>query len=105
MPTTGYHAPLSVYTQLNSAQVLTAVQPIYSDLNVCVGKEWYRFPSSFYLPSPKWHLRFIRSDFRGQLPQLYSGHSNATWAVPDNMNDMNLEESSRYVSGSNENGH
>lgn len=97
-PDPGYHAPLNVYTQLSSSQVLTMVQPIYSDLNVCVGKEWYRFPNSFYLPTPKWHLHFVRSEFRGQLPQPYSPHNNATWVVPDHMNDMNLEEPSRYVS-------
>ncbi len=83
--------------QLNSEDVLTLVQPIYGDVNVCVGKEWYRFPSSFFLPTPKWKLRFIRSEFKGQLPQPYGDHPNATWIVPDNMNDMNLEEPSRYV--------
>ncbi len=33
----------------------------------------------------------------GQVPQPYGDHPNATWIVPDNMNDMNLEEPSRYV--------
>lgn len=46
----------------------------------------------------RWKLRFIRSDFHGQLPQPYSPHRNATWVVPDHMNDMNQEEPSRYVS-------
>ena len=43
-------------------------------------------------------LRFIRSEFRGQLPKPYSGERNATWTVPEAMNDMNREEPSRYVS-------
>ena len=46
----------------------------------------------------RWTLRFIQSDFKGQLPQLYSRHSNSTSVIPDHMNDMNLEEPSRYVS-------
>ena len=48
--------------------------------------------------SNRWHLRFIRSEFRGQLPQPYSPHRNATWVIPEHMNDMNQEEPSRYVS-------
>ena len=89
---------MDVYSKLESEELQTIVQPIYKDLNVCVGKEWYRFPSSFYLPSPKWHLRFVRSEFRGQLPKPYSEHRNGTWTVPEDMNDMNREEPSRYVS-------
>jgi alpha-1,2-mannosyltransferase len=23
-------------------------------INVCTGKEWYRFPSSFFLPDNQW---------------------------------------------------
>ena len=45
-----------------------------------------------------WHLRFIQSDFKGQLPGLYSDYSNSTSIIPDHMNDMNHEEPSRYVS-------
>ena len=40
---------------------------------------------------------FIQSDFKGQLPGLYSLHSNSTSIIPDHMNDMNHEEPSRYV--------
>ncbi len=40
-------------------------------INVCVGKEWHRFPNSFFLPDDRWRLRFLRSEFRGQLPQPY----------------------------------
>ena len=43
-------------------------------------------------------FRFVRSDFKGQLPKPYSGDRNATWTVPEAMNDMNREEPSRYVS-------
>ena len=48
--------------------------------------------------SHRWHLRFIRSEFCGQLPQPYSPHRNATWVIPEHMNDMNQEEPTRYVS-------
>jgi alpha-1,2-mannosyltransferase len=89
---------MEIYTQLQSKDVESAVKGIRGDVNVCVGKEWHRFPSSFYLPSPKWKLRFIRSEFKGQLPKPYGQFPNATTVVPGDMNDMNREEPSRYVS-------
>ena len=46
----------------------------------------------------RWNLRFLESDFRGQLPCHYSPHDNSTSVVPDHMNDLNREEPSRYVS-------
>ena len=36
---------------------------------VCVGKEWYRFQSSFFFPSTNFRLGFLKSDFAGQLPK------------------------------------
>lgn len=46
----------------------------------------------------RWHLQFIRSEFRGQLPKPYSDAANGTKIIPTHMNDMNNEEPSRYVS-------
>ena len=89
---------MDVYSQLQAEDIQSIVQPIYSDVNVCVGKEWHRFPNSFYLPSPKWKLQFVRSEFKGQLPKPYSQFPNATTIIPEDMNDMNREEPSRYVS-------
>lgn len=45
-----------------------------------------------------WQLQFLQSEFRGQLPQMYSDLDNGTMMLPPNMNDANLEEISRYVS-------
>lgn len=45
-----------------------------------------------------WQLQFLQSEFRGQLPQMYSELDNGTMMLPLNMNDANLEEISRYVS-------
>lgn len=44
-----YSAPIPVYRQLTD---LTAdMQASHGDsLLLCVGKEWYRYPSSFFLP-------------------------------------------------------
>lgn len=92
----GYHGSLDLYSRLNAGEVQQLTLPL-REVNVCVGKEWHRFPSSFFLPAQhKWKLRFIRSEFKGQLPKPYSLQGNATSIVPENMNDMNREEPSRY---------
>jgi len=40
--------------------------------HVCVGDEWYRFPSSFWLPGPRYRLQFVKSGFSGLLPRPFS---------------------------------
>lgn len=45
-----------------------------------------------------WEFHFIKSQFAGQLPQQYQNGKDATKVIPPNMNDMNKEEHSRYVS-------
>lgn len=124
----GYHAPLDLYPEFHRIAkdpTLHSV-PEGRPVSVCVGKEWYRFPSSFLLPhkcvsrvssdtnfhsfpancwiSPlsSWQLHFIQSEFRGQLPQPYAAGPLATQVIPAHMNDQNLEEPTRYVSRSNE---
>ena len=47
---------------------LPAAQDSNQVTNVCVGTEWYRFPSAFFLPSPSYRLAFIPSSFSGLLP-------------------------------------
>ena len=50
-----YHAPLDIFVELNKMATDPKVHTLSTDkqVNVCVGKEWYRFPSSFFLPGPK----------------------------------------------------
>eukprot|EP00095_Tigriopus_kingsejongensis_P002441 maker-scaffold380_size190731-snap-gene-0.37 protein:Tk02441 transcript:maker-scaffold380_size190731-snap-gene-0.37-mRNA-1 annotation:"alpha- -mannosyltransferase alg9" len=67
-------------------------------VHVCVGKEWHRFPNSFFLPAAHWELKFLRSEFRGQLPQPFPASENATSIIRSTFNDQNLEEMDRYVS-------
>ena len=66
-------------------------------INVCVGKEWYRFPSNFFISNPNWNLQFIQSEFKGQLPQHYAQDAFATRLQRPNFNRDNREEPSRYV--------
>eukprot|EP01103_Thecamoeba_quadrilineata_P002442 TRINITY_DN1239_c0_g1_i3.p1 TRINITY_DN1239_c0_g1~~TRINITY_DN1239_c0_g1_i3.p1 ORF type:complete len:420 (-),score=61.35 TRINITY_DN1239_c0_g1_i3:43-1302(-) len=92
-----YRAPLLLYSDFYH---LSSISQQNSSVNLCVGKEWYRFPSNFFLPdlgkfSPK--FQFLRSEFRGLLPRHYDSSPSATWIIPPHMNDQNLEELSRYV--------
>ncbi|XP_062392099.1 alpha-1,2-mannosyltransferase ALG9 isoform X2 [Sardina pilchardus] len=94
----GYHAPLDLYPEFHRIAKDPNIHtvPEGRPVNVCVGKEWYRFPSSFLLPN-NWQLQFIQSEFRGQLPKPYPSDLWATRMIPTEMNDQNLEETSRYV--------
>ena len=62
----GYSAPLTLYRYLSQVEL----PGVDREVNVCVGKEWYRFGSSFFLPSERVHLQFIKSGFDGLLPQV-----------------------------------
>lgn len=90
----GYHAPMDILMELGGLE--SSGELPKGNINVCVGKEWYRFPSSFFLPNDRFHLRFLQSEFKGQLPAPFSSGQNATAIIPKNMNDQNLEEPSRY---------
>jgi alpha-1,2-mannosyltransferase len=45
----GYHAPLDLFMELNRLTTERSL-PTEQTINICIGKEWYRFPSSFFLP-------------------------------------------------------
>ena len=50
----GYHAPMDLFIELNHmSSKLEEPLPQGKQINLCVGKEWYRFPSSFFLPSER----------------------------------------------------
>lgn len=87
----GYHAPLDTFAKLS---ILDDSHAPDQQLTVCLGKEWYRYPSSFFLPNSRWRLRFLSSSFKGQLPQPFS---ESTCEIQSNFNDLNREEVSRYI--------
>ena len=90
-----YHAALDLYPKLHNFSIYQETK--IAKFNVCVGKEWHRFPSSFFLPQ-NFTLRFIESEFRGQLPQPFDSPGiNGTRAILPTFNDQNLEEKNRYV--------
>lgn len=65
-------------------------------ISLCTGREWYIFPSHFFLPNHI-DLHFFPDNFRGILPQYFS-EFNGTFSEPiEPFNDKNQEERSRYM--------
>ena len=97
-----YSAPLAIYAPLGAGA--SPESGVGADgASVCFGKEWYRFPSSYFLPRGM-HARFIRSEFRGLLPGEFAeagaaapGFRAGTWLPPSGMNDQNQEDPGKYV--------
>ncbi|CCH41828.1 Alpha-1,2-mannosyltransferase [Wickerhamomyces ciferrii] len=82
-----YSAPLEIYNSL----------PRNESGNVCVGREWYRYPSSFFL-SQNQRLNFIKTNFNGLLPGDFNetiGKFQSIRIIPENMNNLNKFEPSK----------
>lgn len=84
-----YKAPMDVYKALPAIE---SKERVY----VCVGAEWYRYPSSFFLPGAQYRLQFVKSGFDGLLPRPFEEHEGGTKASPKQFNDMNVEEPENY---------
>lgn len=88
-----YRAPLAVYAKMDSE----------FPGNVCVGREWYRYPSSYFLQGGQ-RLKFTKSGFTGLLPGEFDETPRAGWdvpgayRVPSGMNNKNVEDPSKYIS-------
>jgi alpha-1,2-mannosyltransferase len=99
------YVALSLGRVLAQVRAFTAPMQIYANITtpstVCLGKEWYRFPSSFFIPDGSRAL-FVKSAFHGLLPGRFAESQDlswrdGTWQVPSGMNDQNLEETSHMV--------
>ncbi|XP_011206987.1 alpha-1,2-mannosyltransferase ALG9 isoform X1 [Bactrocera dorsalis] len=95
-----YHAPMDIFMELN--QFATS-QEYRSDriYNVCIGKDWHRYPGSFFLPPNNFRLRFLKSEFRGMLPFYYADGENATHLLHPYFNDKNKEDERSYFNYNN----
>lgn len=97
---TAYSAPLKIYEPLKISGAGALGAP--SD-SVCFGKDWYRFPTSYFLPNGM-KAKFIKSEFNGLLPGEFAeartgfGFWPGAWLVPAGMNNQNLEDPGKYVS-------
>jgi alpha-1,2-mannosyltransferase len=75
------------------------------NLTLCYGKEWHRFPGSFFVPDGV-NVEWIKSEFDGMLPGHFKptpkegglmSRIHGTRVVPSGLNDLNKEEPSFYV--------
>lgn len=73
-----YQAPFEVYKNIPSGST------------VCVGREWYRFPSSYFMDS---QLKFVRSGFDGLLPGEFTSFTD----IPEGMNNRNEFDEGKLV--------
>jgi alpha-1,2-mannosyltransferase len=81
-----HHRPLSISNKEMKLQE-----------KICYGREWYRFPSSFYLGNDM-EIAYVESKFSGILPQPFtSKFDNGFARIPPHMNDQNRKESSHFV--------
>jgi alpha-1,2-mannosyltransferase len=64
---------------------------------VCMGDEWHRFPSSFYLPGQGYRLGFVQTGFRGLLPLPFDAQAGGTRHAPPALNDRNEAVAEQYV--------
>jgi alpha-1,2-mannosyltransferase len=85
-----YTAPLYVYSQLQH-------QPDVADSVVCTCGEWYRFPSSFYLPATIRSFGFVASSFEGQLPQPFTQAGSGPLGTNE-FNNHNQPQAASYTS-------
>ena len=61
-----YYAPMSVWSHVARITQNDDNYTTNNELSVCVGKEWHRYPSSFFLPANNWDLMYIESEFKGK---------------------------------------
>jgi alpha-1,2-mannosyltransferase len=101
-----FGAPFRVFTHFTKHELQDGLGPrnapsafssSHQDINICVGKEWYRFPSHFFLPAPRYRMRFTRSLFSGLLPKYFDEAEDGMRKVPRGMNMLNNEDPLQYV--------
>ncbi|GEQ68344.1 hypothetical protein JCM33374_g2012 [Metschnikowia sp. JCM 33374] len=88
-----YSAPLTTAHALYEDSILSGQNSNVDGglKNVCVGREWYHFPTSFFLPD-NYRLRFVQSGFDGLLPGDFPENTSlraAASAYPSGMNSKN----------------
>ncbi|RLV89694.1 Alpha-12-mannosyltransferase ALG9 [Spathaspora sp. JA1] len=88
-----YAAPLTTFATM-------AHQPTSDSIkNVCMGKEWYHFPTSLFL-ADNHRLRFVDSGFDGLLPGDFHESGSiidSTTFIPLHMNNRNQFESDKII--------
>ncbi|KAJ7268863.1 hypothetical protein O6H91_Y398500 [Diphasiastrum complanatum] len=88
----GYSAPMHVYRQLSSLENTSS-----TGSTVCIGSEWHRFPSSFFLPSSSYKVSWVDDGFRGLLPFPFNSTAGGTRVAPAYFNNQNQASSGQFA--------
>lgn len=92
--------PWSLSNKINDVIISCTYIMHYFDFSgsvVCVGSEWHRFPSSFFVPSYVGEVRWIDDGFRGLLPFPFNSTIGGTRAAPPYFNNKNKASDEQYV--------
>ncbi|KAG6487561.1 hypothetical protein ZIOFF_056149 [Zingiber officinale] len=65
---------------------------------LCIGSEWHRYPSSFFMPSCIKEAQWINEGFRGLLPYPFNSSLGGMTTTPPYFNDKNKGSHGQYVS-------
>ncbi|KAL6202171.1 hypothetical protein ACLB2K_025881 [Fragaria x ananassa] len=87
----GYSAPIEIY------KLLEHHEDAGPGSVLCVGSEWHRFPSSFFVPDYVGEVRWIDDGFRGLLPFPFNSTSGGTAAAPPYLNNKNKASDEQYL--------
>ncbi|KAL5736522.1 hypothetical protein ACOSP7_030990 [Xanthoceras sorbifolium] len=87
----GYAAPMEVY------KILEHHDDAGPGSVVCVGSEWHRYPSSFFIPDYVGEVRWINDGFRGLLPLPFNSTMGGTSAAPPYFNNKNKASDVQYL--------
>ncbi|KAH7642506.1 hypothetical protein HUG17_5551 [Dermatophagoides farinae] len=82
----GYYSSMNIYHKFWEPNMIID-STLYNTTTtttriICLGKEWHRFPSNFFIPS-KFRIEFIASEFRGQLPKHFDTNVTYPTHYPD----------------------
>ena len=63
---------------------------------VCMGSEWYEYPSSFFVPQ-SCKVNFLKSEFGGVLPAHFNASLGGTRSAAAYLNDRNEADDRQYI--------
>ncbi|CAL0328863.1 unnamed protein product [Lupinus luteus] len=87
----GYSAPMEVY------KILEHHDDAGTGSVLCVGGEWHRFPSSFFVPDYVGQVQWIDDGFRGLLPLPFNSTLGGTASAPSYFNNKNKASNEQYL--------
>ncbi|CAK9875996.1 unnamed protein product [Sphagnum jensenii] len=93
----GYYAPMQVYQHLpviNDTSPSTTTRTVST---ICVGNEWYQYPSSFFLSSSNYQVGWLQDGFEGALPLPFVQAEGGTRSAPKYFNNKNKASPHQYV--------